>query len=186
MQSHLSNLGVGTTTTSSSSSASSGPEQIQKTGAYPHPYEPELRTLEYSTDQVVAVRERLYGSLETTPFHWIDTVEQLTDLARLLDGQKEIAIDLEHHQYRSFQGITCLMQISTRNEDYIVDTLELRHHLHMLNSSFTNPKIVKVIHGADFDILWLQKDFGLFVVNMFDTGQAARVLGMHCLTALRV
>jgi hypothetical protein len=32
------------------------------------------------------------------------------------------------------------------------------------------------LHGADFDIQWLQRDFGLFVVNMFDTGQAARVL----------
>ena len=26
------------------------------------------------------------------------------------------------------------------------------------------------------DICWLQRDFGLYVVNMFDTGQAARVL----------
>ncbi|KAH3824917.1 hypothetical protein DPMN_126776 [Dreissena polymorpha] len=26
------------------------------------------------------------------------------------------------------------------------------------------------------DIEWLQRDLGLYVVNMFDTGQAARVL----------
>ena len=26
------------------------------------------------------------------------------------------------------------------------------------------------------DIGWLQRDFGIYVVNMFDTGQAARVL----------
>ena len=26
------------------------------------------------------------------------------------------------------------------------------------------------------DIQWLQRDFGLFIVNMFDTGQAARML----------
>jgi len=25
---------------------------------------------------------------------------------------------------------------------------------------------------------WLQRDFGLYVVNLFDTGQAARTLGM--------
>src|SRR5690606_21054956 len=43
---------------------------------------------------------------------------------------------------------------------------------------FTNPKIVKVLHGSDNDILWLQRDFGLYIVNLFDTGQAARVLGM--------
>ena len=35
---------------------------------------------------------------------------------------------------------------------------------------------LQVLHGADSDIDWLQRDFGLYVVNMFDTGQAARVL----------
>ena len=35
---------------------------------------------------------------------------------------------------------------------------------------------IKVFHGADKDIEWLQRDFGLYVVNMFDTGQASRVL----------
>ena len=34
----------------------------------------------------------------------------------------------------------------------------------------------QVFHGADMDIEWLQRDLGLYVVNMFDTGQAARVL----------
>ncbi len=32
------------------------------------------------------------------------------------------------------------------------------------------------MHGANFDIEWLQKDFGLYIVNLFDTGQASRVL----------
>ena len=41
---------------------------------------------------------------------------------------------------------------------------------------FDDPKIVKVLHGADRDVEWLQRDFGIYVVNMFDTGQAARVL----------
>ncbi len=43
---------------------------------------------------------------------------------------------------------------------------------------FADPKIVKVMHGADHDILWLQRDFSVYVVNMFDTGQAARVLNL--------
>ena len=48
--------------------------------------------------------------------------------------------------------------------------------MHKLNECFTNPSIVKVMHGADSDVLWLQRDFGVFIVNMFDTGQAARLL----------
>lgn len=70
------------------------------------------------------------------------------------------------------------MQISTRTEDFLIDTLELRHELHCLNEIFANPKILKVFHGADSDIQWLQRDFGVYVVNMFDTGQASRVLGL--------
>ena len=34
-----------------------------------------------------------------------------------------------------------------------------------------------MLHGADSDIVWLQRDFGIYVVNLFDTGQASRVLG---------
>lgn len=37
-------------------------------------------------------------------------------------------------------------------------------------------QVVKVLHGADRDIQWLQRDFGIYMANMFDTGQAARVL----------
>ena len=37
---------------------------------------------------------------------------------------------------------------------------------------------VQVLHGADSDIVWLQRDFGLYIVNMFDTGQASRVLAL--------
>ncbi len=36
----------------------------------------------------------------------------------------------------------------------------------------------KVFHGADSDIEWLQKDCGIYVVNMFDTHQAARELNL--------
>jgi len=74
---------------------------------------------------------------------------------------KEIAVDLEHHNYRSFMGFTCLMQISTRSDDFIVDTIKLRTEMHRLNEVFTDWTLVKVLHGADFDIEWLQKDFGI-------------------------
>ena len=61
------------------------------------------------------------------------------------------------------------MQISTRKADYIVDTLELRTHLYKLNTVTTDSKICKIFHGGQQDINWLQKDFGVYVVNMFDT-----------------
>ena len=44
--------------------------------------------------------------------------------------------------------------------------------------SFKGVFLCQVFHGAQSDIEWLQRDFGLYVVNMFDTGQAARVLNL--------
>jgi len=107
----------------------------------------------------------------------VTTVEELEALAKILDECKEFAVDLEHHSYRSFKGFTCLMQISTREKDFVVDCLALRSHLRdALGKVFADENVLKVMHGADNDVQWLQKDFGMFIACLFDTGQAARVL----------
>lgn len=144
----------------------------------PHPYHFELEKLKYRDDQLRPCTPLTYKNMDEVSCHWIDTKDKLLKLASLLDTQTEFAIDLEHHSFRTYQGLTCLMQISTRDEDYLLDTIFLKDDLYVLNTSFTNPKIVKVMHGADCDILWLQRDFGIYIVNLFDTGQAARVLGL--------
>ena len=145
----------------------------------PHPYLPELLSLQFMKSQTTPPEKAIsYAPLENSPCTWISTVEDLHKLATILEGQDAFAIDLEQHSYRSFQGFVCLMQISTRSEDFLIDTLELRQHMHILNSSFTHPKIVKVMHGSDCDILWLQRDFAIYCVNLFDTGQACRTLAL--------
>ena len=58
---------------------------------------------------------------------------------------KEIAVDLEHHDEHSYIGIVSLMQISTRDKDWIVDTLKpWRRELQILNEVFADSKILKV------------------------------------------
>lgn len=58
---------------------------------------------------------------------------------------KEIAVDLEHHDEHSYIGLVSLMQISTRDRDWVVDTLKpWREKLQVLNEVFTDPKILKV------------------------------------------
>jgi exosome complex exonuclease RRP6 len=85
-----------------------------------------------------------YRPLEETPLTWVSKRAQLTELIDKLQKAKEIAIDLEYHSYRTYSGFVCLMQISTREEDWIVDPFELRDELEDLNEVFTNPNIVKV------------------------------------------
>lgn len=160
MDAHLSNLGV----------------QQNKLICYPNPYEYEISTYEFLDRQLQPRRETVYRPIDGFPYTWVNTKAQLQLLSDKLNRQLEFAVDLEQHAYRSYQGFVCLMQISTRDEDFLVDTLVLRSEMQLLNESFTNPNIIKVFHGSDNDILWLQRDFGLYVVNLFDTGQASRVL----------
>lgn len=144
--------------------------------SYLHPYEVELERFEPPDHQLCSVEPTKPLENATTPLIYVDTVDKLNELMTHLENKTQLAVDLEHHSYRTFQGITCLMQLSTREKDFIIDTIALREDLHVLNEIFTNPKVVKVFHGADSDIEWLQRDLSIYVVNMFDTHQAARRL----------
>ena len=41
--------------------------------------------------------------------------------------------------------------------------------MHELNKAFANENILKLFHGSSSDMLWLQKDFGIYTVNLIDT-----------------
>lgn len=144
-----------------------------------HPLE-ELSVLDF-IDKPVASKEPVQPlPMENTPFKLVEEVRDLKEMAAKLRSVDEFAVDLEHNQYRSFQGLTCLMQISTRTEDFVVDTLKLRVQIGPhLRAVFKDPTKRKVMHGADRDIIWLQRDFGIYVCNMFDTGQASRKLKLE-------
>lgn len=121
---------------------------------------------------------REYQPFETTTATFVDTPEALAMMLAELKTAKEIAIDLEHHDNRSYIGIVSLMQISTRDKDWIIDTLKpWRRRLECLNEVFADPDVLKVMQGAYMDIIWLQRDLGLYIVGLFDTYHAARSLG---------
>ena len=69
----------------------------------------------------------------------VDTASKFEEMMTYLleteaDGQaprwRELAVDLEAHSHRSFQSFTCLLQLSTRERDYLVDVLALRQLRH--------------------------------------------------------
>ncbi|XP_065221172.1 exosome complex component 10 homolog isoform X2 [Planococcus citri] len=146
---------------------------------YSHPYLYEINFFAPPRAHLRKVQPQAPWDVNEKPEIFVETSEQLKQMLRDLLKQTEIAVDLEHHDYRSYQGFTCLMQISTRKDDYIIDAITLRDELHILNEVFTDPAIVKVFHGAELDVEWLQKDLNLYVVNMFDTFFAAMELNFH-------
>ncbi|KAJ1734276.1 exosome nuclease subunit, partial [Coemansia sp. Benny D160-2] len=153
------------------------PHALVPPGA-PHPYAHEIAAMQQPARHFEAAAPTAPGDWHATPFAMVDSEPQLRAMMEHLRGAREIAVDLEHHSYRSFQGFTCLVQISTRSRDYVVDALALRHALHALNDVTADPRITKVLHGAESDVQWLQRDFGVYIVGLFDTYHAARVLNM--------
>ncbi|RSL77284.1 hypothetical protein BHE90_003997 [Fusarium euwallaceae] len=137
---------------------------------YLHPYEREITNMAYPKRVYKEAEPIMYQPVDTTQATWVDTYEGVLEMLKELKKAKEIAVDLEHHDFRSYIGLVSLMQISTREKDWIVDTLQpWRHKLEVLNEVFANPKIVKVFHGAYMDMVWLQRDLGLYVNGLFDT-----------------
>lgn len=143
---------------------------------YTHPYEYEIQQFHVDSSLLVCHDPIEPPDLNSTPIMKVETVQELEAMCQHIESQNEFAVDVEHHSYRSYQGLTCLLQISTRTQDFIIDAIKLRCDLHRLNRSFTDSNIVKVFHGADCDILWLQRDFGVYVVNLFDTSRAAKMM----------
>ena len=82
---------------------------------------------------------------EGTKATFVDTPEAVSAMLAELKMAGEIAIDLEHHDTHSYIGLVSLMQISTRQKDWVVDTLKpWREDLQVLNEVFTDPNIIKV------------------------------------------
>ena len=111
----------------------------------------------------------------TTP--WIRTPEALAELAGSLEGCRAMALDTESDSlYHHFEKV-CLVQIATdRGQAVLVDALAVRD-LSPLAPAMADPGLVKVLHGADYDVTTLKRDFGFSFASLFDTMIAARFLG---------
>jgi ribonuclease D len=108
---------------------------------------------------------------------WIRTPEALADLGRSLEGCRAIGLDTESDSlYHHFEKV-CLVQLATDGgEACLIDTLSVRD-LSALAPAMADPALVKVLHGADYDVTTLKRDFGFAFASLFDTMIAARLLG---------
>jgi len=94
-----------------------------------------------------------------------------------LGSAPALAIDVEADSLYSYQEKVCLVQISTPAANAILDPLAAREGLQALGPLLADAGILKVFHGADYDVRMLRKDFGFAVRNVADTMIAAQLLG---------
>ncbi|CAK9158012.1 unnamed protein product [Ilex paraguariensis] len=141
-----------------------------------HPYKAEISALLERTEIEFEFFDGEFNLEMSDSFVWVETESHLQELAELLRKERVFAVDTEQHGLRSFLGFTALVQISTQRNDYLIDTIALHDVMGILRPVFANPDICKVFHGADNDVLWLQRDFHIYIVNLFDTAKACDVL----------
>lgn len=107
---------------------------------------------------------------------YIQTEAELETALSRLRGTTLLAADTEAAGYHRFEDRVCLLQLSTRSDNLVIDTLSLRH-LDGLAPLLADPSIEVVFHDADYDLRLLQRDFGLEVRGIFDTKIAAQFVG---------
>jgi ribonuclease D len=107
---------------------------------------------------------------------WVSKPSELKHLADELRTQPRVAVDTESNSLHAYREQVCLIQISTPQLDYLIDSIELTD-LDALTTFFATPKIEKIFHAAEYDVICLHRDYGFRFNNLFDTVIAARILG---------
>jgi len=108
----------------------------------------------------------------------ISSEAELAAVVDAVERETEIAVDLEMDSLHHYREKVCLIQISTRKQSWLIDPLAIAD-LSCLAIPFSNPDLLVVMHGADYDIRSLHRDFGIEVCNLFDTMVASRLLGIN-------
>lgn len=107
---------------------------------------------------------------------WVDNQKAFDRMVSDLSAQTKIAVDTESNSLHAYRERVCLVQFSTYRKDYVVDPLIVQD-LSALGYVFSSPAIEKIFHAAEYDLICLKRDYGFSFVNLFDTMQAARIVG---------
>ena len=107
---------------------------------------------------------------------WIDTQDVFDAAMKRVAAQPEVGVDTEADSLHSYFDKVCLIQISIPGEDLIIDPLR-KLDLSAFGEMLANERITKVLHGADYDLRILNRDFNFTIANVIDTMICAQLLG---------
>ncbi len=114
--------------------------------------------------------------MTTTDYDFIDTGEALEKFMHTAMQAETVAVDTEGDSMFHFQEKVCLIQMAANGQMVVIDPLNIPD-LSALKPLFESPDIRKVLHGADYDVRSLYRDFGITINNLFDTQLASMFLG---------
>jgi ribonuclease D len=105
-------------------------------------------------------------------------IESTAALSAWVGGIREgpLAVDTEADSFHHYREKVCLVQLSAGDSHALVDPLSSTD-LGVLRAPLADRAIRKILHGADYDIRLLTRDFGLAIAGLTDTMIAARLTG---------
>jgi len=113
-------------------------------------------------------------------FEYIDRPEQLRSAADRIRVATLLGIDTEAAGYHRYFDRLSLVQVSTREEHFLIDPLALED-LAPLGAALADPDVEVIFHDADYDLRILDRDLGFRIRGLFDTQIAAAFLGERSL-----
>ncbi|MCH8939738.1 MAG: ribonuclease D, partial [Chloroflexi bacterium] len=115
---------------------------------------------------------------EPSSYILVTDSRHLAEVCRTLLQATRIAVDTEADSMHHYPEKVCLVQIATPEQAYLIDPLAI-HDLSALAPVLAAKGIQKLLHGADYDVRGMNRDYGMVFNNLFDTHLAARVLGLE-------
>jgi len=115
---------------------------------------------------------------ETPSPIWIDRPARVPELAARCTGVGACALDTEADSLHSYFHKVCLLQVSVDGRHYVLDPLALgAGGLAPLFGVLADPGVTVLMHGADYDLRVLDRDYGARIAALQDTQVMAQLLG---------
>ena len=115
----------------------------------------------------------LFSSQDTIITKSIELREMITNLSH----EKIISFDTEFIRHQTYWPVLCSIQLHTKNNSILIDTLSKDINLQPLKIILSDDKIIKIFHAYTQDLEILNKLFNIKISNIFDTQIAASFLG---------
>ncbi len=109
---------------------------------------------------------------------WVADGSTLAQVCAAAAAARRVAVDTEADSFHSYFHKLCLVQLSFDGRDVLVDPVTIgREGMEPFVRLCGDPRVVKVMHGADYDLRVLHRDLGVRMQGLRDSQRAAELLG---------
>jgi ribonuclease D len=107
----------------------------------------------------------------------IHTNDQLKNFYLKCQKDKIVGVDTEFHRVNTYYPKLCLIQLSNKNQEIIIDPLKTQVDESLLRKIFFSKNILKVFHAAHQDLEILFNIFNKIPTNVVDTQICMTLIG---------